>query len=289
MKPPRFEYHAPATVAEVLALLAAADGDGRVLAGGQSLVPLMNLRMAQPEVLIDLNKCPELATISETETEIRLGAMVRQIDAEHDALIQRVCPLISQALAKAGPVAVRHRATIGGTIAHADRSAELPAVVVALGAVMEVAGPDGTRDVGAPEFFFGDMMTAIEPEEMLIAVRFPKAPEGSFTAFREVGFRREGVALVGLAASLQRDGAGAVTGAGFAVVGVEPAPVRLEAAEAALIGAPLSKDRIEEAVAATRAGIEAEDDHVASANYRRRVAGALVSRVLTEAMQEADR
>lgn len=284
MKPHSFQYHAPETLAEVVALLAEHDGDARVLAGGQSLVPLMNLRMAQPEVLIDLNRCAELTGIAQVDGALCLGAMVRQIDAERSPLVAELCPLICRALALAGPRAVRNRATVGGPLAHADRSAELPGVAVALDAVFEIASAEGIRDVPAAEFFMGDMMTAVEGHEMLAAVRFPVAPPTAFGVFHETGLRREGVALVGLAAQVDLQGDGTVASAAMAVIGVEPAPARLRAAEAALTGQRLTPELIETAARLASEGLDAADDAVASARYRTFVAGSLVRKALGEAV-----
>src|SRR5947207_11801144 len=167
MKPPAFRYFAPTTIDEVVRLLGEHGADARVLAGGQSLVPLMNLRIVRPAALIDLNRCPGLDYIERRGSRVAIGAMTRQIDAMNSAVIRENCPLVSQALAHTGPVAVRSRATVGGTLAHADRVAELPAVAVALDAVLVIEGINGRREVAATDFFLGDLTTAIEPGEFL--------------------------------------------------------------------------------------------------------------------------
>lgn len=284
MKPPPFDYRAPTTLDEVLALLAEYGSDARVIAGGQSLVPLMNLRMARPEVLIDLNRCGELMRIDLTGGGVSYGAMVRQSDAQYSEVTQANCPLVSKTLAHAGPIAVRNRATVGGTLAHADRAAELPGAAVALNATMVIASASGTREVPALEFFQGDMTTSVDAGEMLKAAIFPKTDAGAFTGFYEVGIRREGVAIVGLAAHLTRDDAGSVADAGLAVIGVESAPVRLAAVEAALKRQRLTPELIAELGTLASDGVDPVDDAQVRAGYRKHVAGALVKQALEEAM-----
>ncbi|NTJ11574.1 FAD binding domain-containing protein [Rhizobium lusitanum] len=283
MKPPRFEYRAPERLDDVLALLSEFGSDARVLAGGQSLIPLLNLRMAQYDLIIDLNRCVELQKIEETERGISFGAMVRQRDAMLSPLTEQRSPLIARALERAGPIAVRNRATIGGTLAHADRSAELPGVAMALEATFVIGSRDGLREVPASSFFLGDMTTAIEPEELLISAYFPPTPRGAYAAFHEIGIRREGVALVGLAAMIDIDGTGRVRSACLALTGVEPTPVRLRDIELMIIGNDLSSDLLDEASQAASSVIDPQDDAFTSADYRRRVAGALVRRALDSA------
>jgi len=280
MKPPPFVYHAPRTIAEVVALLAEHGADARVLAGGQSLIPLMNLRMAKPAVLIDLNRCAELARIERNGAGVAYGAMVRQHDAEHSDVTRTCCPLVAKALACAGPVAVRNRATVGGTLAHADRAAELPGVAIALDATFVLARASGERSVPAEEFFLGDMTTAIEPDEFLKAVVFPVSSTDSHAGFYEVGIRREGVALVGLAAQVVLDERGLVRDARFAVIGVESFPVRLKVVEARVRGRVLGADVIEEAAALASDAVDPMDDAFTKARYRKHVAGSLVRRAL---------
>ncbi|MEK1930506.1 MAG: FAD binding domain-containing protein [Pararhizobium sp.] len=283
MKPPPFEYRAPERLDDVLALLSQYGSDARVLAGGQSLIPLLNLRMAQYDLIIDLNRCTELQHIDETEQGLSFGAMVRQRDAMLSPLTKERCPLIANALERAGPIAVRNRATVGGTLAHADRSAELPGVAMALEASFIIARTDGQREVPASEFFLGDMTTVIEPEELLTSIRFPSTPKGSYTSFQEVGVRREGVALVGLAAMIDVDDKSIVQGARLALTGVEPTPVRLGDIEMMITGREISSQMSIEASERTSMIIEPNDDGFISADYRRRVSGALVRRALDAA------
>lgn len=280
MKPPAFAYCAPERVDEVLALLAEHGSDARLLAGGQSLVPLMNLRMARPEVLIDLNRCADLGRIERTPAGVNYGAMVRQVEAERSALTRTHCPLVARALAQAGPIAVRTRATVGGTLAHADRAAELPGVAVALDATLVLERRSGRREVSAQAFFQGDMTTVVEPDEMLRAVTFPATEASAFAEFFEIGLRQEGVAIAGLAAYVAWAAGGGVADVRLAVIGVEAAPVRLATIESALKGQMLTPALIAEARRLAAAAVDPIDDAHATAKYRKHVTGALVKKAL---------
>ncbi len=288
MKPPAFSYVAPQAVADVIGLLALHGTDARVIAGGQSLVPLMNLRIIRPAVLIDLNHCAGLDYIEQRGGYVAFGPMTRQIDAMNSPLVRQHCPLVSQALAWTGPVAVRSRSTVGGTLAHADRVAELPAVAVALDAVMVIEGASGRREVAARDFFLGDLTTAVEPHELLREARFPVCQASSFSSFTEVSVRQEGVAVVGLAVYLEREGK-RVRKAALAAMGVDAAPLRLRLAEGELLNRGLSPDAIE-AVASIAAGeIEPMSDLYTSAAYRKHVIGALLKKALHKAVLEESR
>lgn len=286
MKPPKFEYYAPQTVEEVVALLTRFGMDARVLAGGQSLVPIMNLRIMQPAALIDLNRCEALDYIELRDGHIAIGAMVRQMDAMNSPVVRQHCPLVSQALELAGPVAVRNRATVGGTLAHADRVAELPSVAVALDAVMVIQGSAGSREVGAADFFFGDLTTAVEPGEFLSEVRFPVCAADAYTSFQEVSVRQEGVAVVGLAAYLERKGA-TIRRTALAAMGVDGAPVRLRGVEAVLTSRRLGESSlIEEAERALMSETDPMSDVYASAAYRKHAVRSMLANVLKGAAQE---
>ncbi len=289
MKPASFLYHAPTTLEEVLTLLAEHGSDARVLAGGQSLIPLMNLRMARPEVLIDLNRCLDLAHISSGETSVAYGAMVRQRDAERSEITRSGCPLVAKALARTGPVAVRSRATIGGTLAHADRAAELPGVAMALDAILVLESASGRREVSAEDFFMGDMTTAINPDEMLTAAVFPVAEPNSYSGFFEVGLRREGVALVGIAAQVIFGEGKVIRDARLAIIGVESLPVRLRSVEADLKGRELGAALIAQAAELATQAVDPIGDVHANARYRKFVAGSLVRRALGEVGDDLER
>jgi carbon-monoxide dehydrogenase medium subunit len=285
MRPATFRYLAPRSASEAIAMLAEHGEDARPLAGGQSLVPLMNLRMGRPKVVVDLGNCADLSYIEERGDSIAYGPMVRQMDAQHAALTRAHCRLVEQALALAGPVAVRNRATVGGTLAHADRSAELPAVAAALEATMVIEGAGGRRELSAAEFFLGDLTTEVQPGEMLREVRFPKMAAGTFTTFVEAGLRTRDMALAGVAACVTLGKDRTCASARLAVIGVEPAPARLRAVEAMLVSRRLDAGLIREASAKASTLVEPLTDVHASASYRRHLVGALVAQALEQAMQ----
>lgn len=234
MKPPPFHYAAPTSVAEALELLGAhADDEARVLAGGQSLVPLMNFRLAQPGHLIDLRRIEELTRIRNEGDTLVIGAMVRQSHAEHSPEVALAAPLLAEALGYVAHPPIRNSGTVGGNIAHADPAAELPAVALALEADLVVAGPQGTRTIPAADFFRGPFSTAIEPGEILTEVRIPHRRGGH--AFVEFARTHGTFALVGVACVLELDG-DAVSRASVGLSGVAGTPVRAAAAERALTG-----------------------------------------------------
>jgi CO/xanthine dehydrogenase FAD-binding subunit len=234
-------------------------------------------RGLKPAALIDLNRCPELVYIRREGDWLAVGGMVRQFDAMDSELVRAHCPLVSLALEHAGPVAVRCRATVGGTIAHADRVAELPAVAAALDAVMVIDGIHGRRSVAAADFFVGDLSTAIAPGEFLREVRFPVCAPGAYAAFQEVSVRQEGVAVVGLAAYVPA----ALEGMALAAMGVDGVPVRLRQTEALVRERGLgAAGLLDAAMACARAEIEPAADPYATAAYRRHTVGVLVQRAL---------
>lgn len=275
MRPAPFRYAAPRSAGEALALLAEHGEDARLLAGGQSLVPLMNLRMGRPGVLIDLGNCADLAYIEDRGDTVAYGPMTRQIDAQRSPLTGAHCPLVAQALALAGPVAIRNRATVGGTLAHADRSAELPAVAAALEATFVIEGSKGRREVPAEKFFVADLTTEVQPGEMLREVRFPKVPARTFTTFVEAGLRARDLALVGVAACF-------AASPRLAVIGVEATPVRLREVEAMWMSGRID---IKEAAATAAAAVAPLTDIHASESYRRHLVGALVTQALEQAQK----
>ena len=287
MKPAPFEYFAPETAEEALALMAEHGVEARPLAGGQSLVPLINMRMAQPSVLIDLNRCPELAYLREEDGMLVSGPMTRQRELELSETVRAACPLIAKAMPHMGHATIRNRGTAGGSLSHADPSAELPGVALALGAEMIAGGPNGRRTVPATEFFFAELTTALEPDEMLCEIRFPEAPAGSRAAFAEVGSHFGGLALVGVAAQIDLDSAGRCTKAALAATGAGERPTRLSSTEAVLTGEVLEKQSIAEAAEAAAGDVEPLEDLHATAHWRRRAAVAMAARALHEIADEA--
>jgi carbon-monoxide dehydrogenase medium subunit len=277
VKAPAFEYFDPATREEALDLLACYGEDAKVLAGGQSLVPLLNFRLAHPGVLVDINRVADLAQTSQTH----LGALVRQRALEHST-----CPLLRQAMPFIGHAQIRNRGTLGGSLAHADPAAELPAVMLALEAELTLQRTSGQRTVKAEDFFLGQLTTAIEPDELLVEVALPAWPERTGSSLHEVAIRRGDFALGGVATMLSLDAQGRVSRARIVPFGVGDRPVRQREAEASLAGGQPSADAFAEAGRIVSEHVEPWDDIHASAAYRRRLAGLLTERALACALAE---
>ena len=282
MKPPRFEYHAPTTVEEALGLLTRYQGDAKVLAGGQSLMPLLNFRLLRPAALIDLNRIAALSYIEEVDGQVRLGAMTRQRAVEFSPVVRQRLPLLAEATRWVGHLPIRTRGTIGGSIAHADPAAEYPAVLTALEGEVVARGPRGERTLRPADLFQTYLTTSLEPEEILTEVRLPAMPAGAGYAFEEFARRHGDFALVGIAALVVTEGR-RVARARLATAGASPIPVRLRAAEQILERDGLSDETI--AAAAAKAGelVEPDSDIHASADYRRHLTGVLTGRALKRA------
>lgn len=287
MKPAPFEYYAPATLEETLDLLAEFGERAKLLAGGQSLVPLLNFRLARPEVIIDLNRVAGLADLALEDGALRCGAMVRQRSAERSPLVQAHLPILVEALGHVGHWQIRNRGTIGGSLAHADPSAELPAVAVALDAHFDLRSRAGVRRVPAGEFFVTYLTTALRPDELLAEIHWPLPPAPCGHAFLEVSRRHGDFALVGVAALLVLDERGRINWARLALTGVGPTPERPTQAEAMLLGERPSEQLFQVAGEQASAGLEPESDLHASAEYRREVAAVLVRRTLQTAAERA--
>ncbi|HEX8361816.1 MAG TPA: xanthine dehydrogenase family protein subunit M [Longimicrobium sp.] len=288
MKPAAFAYHRPDSVEGALSLLAEHGYDAKLLAGGQSLVPAMNFRLAAPAVLIDLNRVPGLDAIAEMDGGVRIGAMVRQRAAERSELIAARAPLIAETLPFVAHAQIRNRGTMGGSIAHADPAAEMPAVMLALGARFRLRGPSGARVVAADDFFTGLFGTALEPEEMLLEIEVPAAAPGTGIAFDELSRRHGDFALAGVAASVQVDAEGRCTTARIALLSVGDGPVLAAGAASALAGQLPSAEAIRAAAhAAAQADIDPPGDIHASPAYRRQLVEVLVGRVLPRAFERA--
>lgn len=290
MKPAPFEYHRPDSVDEALALLAEHGYDAKLLAGGQSLVPAMNFRLAAPAVLIDLNRIPGLDGLAEADGGLRIGAMVRQRAAERSPLVASRAALLAETLPYVAHAQIRNRGTIGGSIAHADPAAELPAVMLALDARFHLRGPNGTRVVAAGDFFTGLFGTALEAEEVLVEVEIPPAAPRTGWAFDEVSRRHGDYALAGIAATVQVDDAGRCTAARIALLSVGDGPVLAAQAAAALLGQEPTEDAIHAAAdAAAQRDVDPPGDIHASPAYRRQLVDVLVRRVLPRAFARAAR
>ena len=288
MKPAPFALHEPTTVAEAAGLLAEHGDDAKPLAGGQSLVPMLALRLTRFDHLVDLNGIAALQAITVDNGTLRIGAGTRQATVGSDENIARDAPLLTRATPLIGHFQIRNRGTIGGSIAHADPASEYPAVALALDAQMEVASSTDTRLVPAADFFTGTWMTAIENDELLTAILVPRpATQRRGVAIEEVARRHGDFALAGAVAVIDTGGDGTVQAAAIAMFGMGSTAVRAPDAEHALVGrAPTASHISEVAQLATR-NTDPPDDVHASAEYRRRVATHLVARVVTSALQEA--
>jgi len=286
MKLPEVEYEAPATVAEAVDLLAEHQDEASVLAGGQSLIPLLALRLARPAVLVDINGLGELSGVSVTDGRVAIGALTREYMAEESETVTQAVPLLAFALPLIGHEAIRSRGTIGGSLAHADPAAELPAVARALDAEFVVRSRSGERVIPAAEWFEGYLTTARRPDEILVEVRFPAAGPDSGAAFQEVARRHGDFAVVGVAASLTLTD-GAISDARLAFSGVADVPVRAAEAENLLVGEEPSTELFEEAARRATADIDPPADLHGSSEYRKKVAAALVRRGLRAAADNA--
>ena len=289
MKPPRFAYHDPPTRNEVLTLLATYADDAKVLAGGQSLVPLLNMRLAQPMHLVDINHLSDLAYIRETHDGLAIGALTRQRAIERSALVRSRCPLLAEALPFVGHPPIRSRGTIGGSLAHADPAAELPTVLLALGGHVRAESQEGSRTIPAEAFFAGQMETTLTPRELLTEAWFPLTPPRSGAAFVEVSRRHGDFALVGVAVQLTLDEQGSIAAAHLALMGVNATPVRAQAAEALLLSEQPGEALFTAAAERAAADLHPTSDLHASAEYRRHVASGLINRALHTAAERARR
>ena len=287
MKPPRFAYHDPQTVPEVIALLGKLE-NARLLAGGQSLMPMLNMRLAAPDHIVDLNGIAELAYIKEQGDALAIGAMTRQRDVEFDARIRARCPLMHEAVLQVGHRQTRNRGTLGGSLCQLDPSAELVAVAAALDAVVTVQGPSGARDIPFAQFPASLMTPALREGELVTSVRLPLWRKGHGYAFLEFSRRHGDFAIVSAAALLEEDGGGKITRASLTLGGIAPAPVRVRDVEKMLIGATASSRLFSDAGEACRKLDFMEDVHVTAA-YRRQLAAVLTRRALEKAHERVAR
>jgi aerobic carbon-monoxide dehydrogenase medium subunit len=287
MKPAPFEYHAPETVSDVVALLAEHGDEIKPLAGGQSLVPMLALRLTRFEHLVDLNRVDELEGIRRDNGTLTVGATTRQATIERSELAQAV-PLLARAAPLIGHFQIRNRGTVGGSLAHADPAAELPAVALALDAQMEIATGAGRHTVPAADFFVGTWTTSLEPDELLTAVQFPVWDGRCGFVVDEVARRAGDFALAGVTTALQLDPGGTIQRAAIALFGMASTPVRAPAAETALIGSQPDPAALREAAQLAVRDLDPPEDVHASSTYRRSVGAHLVERSLTRALDEAN-
>jgi aerobic carbon-monoxide dehydrogenase medium subunit len=285
MKAPAFTYYAPATTTEVVKLLTRLD-NARVLGGGQSLMPMMNLRVATPDHLIDLGRIPALVGIAENTHTISIGAMTTQRMVEHSALLRTRCPLLTEAVDHVGHQQTRNRGTIGGSICHLDPGAELPVIAAALEAQLTIEGATGTRTLAFADFPQGYLTSALEPDEILTRIDFPKIGARTGSAFLEFNRRPADFAIVSVAVQLTRDDRDAIRGAAIAIGGIHYAPIRLARAETALAGRPLDDGALAEATS-TLTDIPCDGDDLYPEEFRREICGVLLKRALRQAFARA--
>ena len=287
MKPPRFAYHDPRSVDEAFALLAEHGEDGKALAGGQSLVPLLNFRLAHPEHLIDLNRIGALSGVRREDGTLRIKAMTRQATLEASPLVREHWPLIGDALAFVAHAQIRNRGTVGGSVAHADPAAELPVVFTVLDASFRVASARGERTIAPPDFFVTHLTTTIEPDEMLVEIEVPPVAPRTGHAFTEFARRHGDFALGGAAALVTVDEQGVCERAALGLLAAGPTPIRASEAESMLVG-----ERIDEALAAkagerVAAGVQPTGDIHGSADYRKHLIGVMARRAIVAAAERA--
>ena len=284
MKLPPFEYACPATLREAVALLASHDGEAKPLAGGQSLMPMMAFRVAQPTLLVDLRKLPDLNKITIGADGVRLGALVRWRDIQDDKRLASAHPLLQAAIAHVAHYQIRNRGTVGGSVCHADPAAEMPGIAVTCDAEMTAMGKGGQRVIKAADFFLGALTTALQPDEILTEVRLPAWPASRRYGFQEFARRRGDFAMSGVALFYDPNADGKASNAHAGVIGVGDRPRRLAAVEAALNGQKVDDAIIAKAAEVATAAVEPQDDIHASAAYRRALTGTLLERALKAAV-----
>ena len=282
MIPAGFDYVRPSTVDEAVQALAGAGEEGKVLAGGQSLLPVLRLRLAYPETLIDIGRIAELRGVRDESDAIVIGAMTTHDEVVHDSLVQQHAPLIAQAAATVGDRQVRHRGTFGGSLAHADPAGDLPAVALTLDAQLVVRGPGGERVVAARDFFVDYLTTALEPDEILTAVRIPKLGDGWSTHYEKFNVVAQAWAIVGVAAAVQRQN-GSIAQARVGLTHMGNTPLRASAVEQARAGADASADAVRAASGHAPEGTHPPTDLTGQADYRSHLATVLTRRAVSAA------
>jgi carbon-monoxide dehydrogenase medium subunit len=287
VKPAPFAWHAPASLEEALALKARHGTEARFLAGGQSLVPAMNFRVAQPAVLVDLNRVAGLSGIEVGDGTATIGAMARNAAIERDAGIARSHPIVVEALHEVAHPQIRNRGTLGGNLSHADPASEMPAVMLALGARFAIRGARGAGELPAADFFLGPLTTALAEDEMLVAIHLPKLPPRTGTAWLEIARRRGDYAMMGVAAVVTRGADGTCTSARIACCSAGPTPVAAPRAAAALVGTALADADLAAAADIVMQEVAPTGSVQASPAYQRHLAGVIARRALATARDRA--
>ncbi len=287
MKPPKFDYHRPSTLAEAFALLERYGDEAKVIAGGQSLMPLLSMRLAQPGAIIDLNALSDLAYLRLSNGHLHVGALTRQRQLETDPVVSQELPILRQVVHHVGHVPIRNRGTVGGSLAHADPAAELPVAMLTLEATMVAAGRGGTRRIPAADFFAGYFTTALAATEILTAIEVPVLPRTAGCAFEELARRHGDFAIVAALAIVTLDAKGQLASVRLGVAGAGPTPIRLRAVEAKLTGSTPSAEAIRAATDTAGEHIDPPSDIHASADYRRAMVSVLARRSLLRAVSGA--
>ena len=286
MKPPIFDYVAATSIDMATAAMAAAGGDAKILAGGQSLMPMLNFRLLRPSILVDINRIAGLSYIEADERSLRIGALTRHYQLETSPLIAKAFPVVACAMTHVAHLAIRNRGTIGGSLSHADPAAELPMLAILLDAELDIASANGSRTIPAREFFLDALTVDLDGTEVLTEITLPKLPEATGWGFQEVARRHGDFALAAVGVLLTASG-GAIKKARIALTGVGPTPQRAAAAEALLTGHAPEPDLVGRVIEAVRAAIAPETDLHASADYRRHLAGVLTGRAIAQAWRRA--
>jgi carbon-monoxide dehydrogenase medium subunit len=286
MKPAAFDYVVAESIDAAVAALAAADGEAKILAGGQSLVPMLNFRLLRPAILVDINRIPGLAFIEEQADHIAIGALTRHYRLETSPVIAAHLPVVAEAMRHVAHLAIRNRGTIGGSLSHADPAAELPMLALLLDATLHLASSAGPRTVPARDFFLGPLTVDLAGDEMVTRITIPKLPPATGWGFAEVARRSGDFALAAAAATMTlRDGT--ITEARIAMTGIDETAKRASKAEALVNGRKLTPDLSDAAIAAVRAGVTPPTDLHASSDYRRHLIGVLAGRALADAWRRA--
>ena len=287
MIPGKFSYHAPASVPEAIALLGEFSEDAKVLAGGQSLIPLMRFRLAQPGHLVDINRIDGLAYVRANGDGLRIGALAREADLEAEPVVARAYPLLADAISVIADPLVRNLATVCGNVAHADPANDHPAVMLAYRAEVVAEGPNGRRTIPIDDFFVDTFVTALAPDEVLVELHIPAPRPGSGGAYEKLERKVGDYAIAGVAAQIELGSDGRISQAGIALTNVGPMPIRASAAEAALVGRAPNDESLTEAADLAAAATDPVDDLRGPADYKRAVTRTLTVRALRTAIERA--
>jgi carbon-monoxide dehydrogenase medium subunit len=287
MIPASFDYETPTTIREAIDLLEKYGDEAKILSGGHSLIPMMKLRLATPGYIIDINNIPGLDYIKEEGGLVKIGALVRETEVEHSAILKKSFPIFADVTKLIADPQVRNQATIAGNLAHGDAANDHPAVMLALRANIAITGPTGTRVIPIDEFFFGFYTTAIQPNEILTEIQIPIPPKGTGSAYSKLERKVGDYATAGVAVQLTIDGKGICTAVGIGLTNVNPVPLRAERAEAALLGKPVNDTTISEAAKFAAEDCNPSSDLRGSEEYKRAMVNVLVKRMIVQAAERA--